>query len=57
MRKYRAFLHQYKKFGEIEMTKKIGKDADSYARGYLSYISMINKQQAAKIILELAGAT
>ena len=49
MRNYRAFLHQYKKLGKVKMTKKLGKNADAYAKGYLSYISMVSKKQADKL--------
>jgi retron-type reverse transcriptase/predicted SprT family Zn-dependent metalloprotease len=49
MRNYRAFLHQYKKIGKVKMTKKLGRNADAYAKGYLSYINMVSKQQADKI--------
>jgi len=49
IRKYRAFLHQYKKIGKLKMTKKIGRNADAFAKGYLSFINMVNDEQADKL--------
>ena len=49
IRKYRAFLHQYKKIGKLKMTKKIGRNADAFAKGYLSFINMVNDEQAQKL--------
>ena len=49
IRKFRAFLHQFKAVGEVEMSKKIGKDAKHYGKGYFSYLKMISPAQASKI--------
>ncbi len=49
IRKFRAFLHQFKVIGEVEMSKKIGKDAKHYGKGYFSYLKMISPAQASKI--------
>jgi len=49
LRKFRAFLHQCETKGVDEMGKQIGKDALAYARGYLSFIHMVNPEQAQKI--------
>ena len=49
IRKFRAFLHQFKAVGEVEMSKKIGKDAKHYGKGYFSYLKMISPAQATKI--------
>ena len=50
LKKFRAFLHHYEKFGREKMTEKIGRDALSYARGYLSFIHMVRPEHAAKLI-------
>ncbi len=52
LRRFRAFLHQYEREGAEEMTRRIGKNALSYAAGYLSFIHMVNPEQAAKIAAE-----
>ena len=49
IRKFRAFLHQFKAVGEVEMSKKVGKDAKHYGKGYFSYLKMISPAQATKI--------
>lgn len=48
-RNFRAFLHQYELRGREAMTEKLGQDALSYARGYLSFIHMVSPMQAAAI--------
>ncbi len=54
IRKFRAFLHQFKLLGEVEMSKKIGKDAKSYGKGYYSYLKMISPVQASKMAADNA---
>ena len=49
LRRFRAFCHQFETKGADAMTQQIGKDALSYAAGYLSFIHMISPEQAAKI--------
>jgi len=49
IRNFRAFLHQYELRGREAMTEKLGQDALSYARGYLSFIHMVSPLQAAAI--------
>ncbi len=49
IRNFRAFLHQYELRGREAMTEKIGQDALSYARGYLSFIHMVSAEQEAQI--------
>ena len=49
IRKFRAFLHQYELRGREAMTEKIGQDALSYARGYLSFVHMVSAEQEAQI--------
>lgn len=48
IRNFRSFLHHYEKEGHEVMTKKLGKDATAYGRGYLAFVHMINPGQAAK---------
>ncbi len=50
IRNFRAFLHQYEKEGHEVMTKKLGKDATAYGRGYLAFVHMINSGQATKFV-------
>jgi len=47
-RRFRAFLHSYEKLGREAMTEKLGQDALSYAQGYLSFVHMVNPEQAEK---------
>lgn len=49
MRGFRAFLHNYETQGREAVSEKIGQDALSYARGYLSFIHMVSPQRAAAI--------
>ncbi len=49
LRKFRAFLHRYETLGCEVLSNQIGQDALSYARGYLSFIHMVNASQAAQI--------
>lgn len=49
LRNFRSFLHHYEKEGAAIMTNRIGKDATHYAKGYLSFIHMVNPQTAKKI--------
>ena len=49
LRRFRAFLHQYEKFGAAEMSKRIGRDATAYACGYLSFLHMVNPEQAERL--------
>ncbi len=50
LKNFRAFLHHYERFGREAMTEKIGRDALSYARGYVSFIHMVNPDHAAKLV-------
>lgn len=49
LKRFRAFLHHYERFGREVMTEKLGRDSLSYARGYLSFIHMVNPAHAAKL--------
>ena len=49
IRRFRAFLHQYETRGREAMTEKLGQDALSYARGYLSFVHMVSAEQEAQI--------
>jgi RNA-directed DNA polymerase len=48
VKKFRALLHHIDKDGVEAVTKKLGKNAAAYARGYLAYLMMINPKQAEK---------
>lgn len=50
LRKFRAFLHHYDRFGREVMTEKLGRDALAYARGYLSFVQMSEPERAAKFV-------
>lgn len=52
LRNFRAFLHQYTLEGAEAMSKKLGKDATLYGRGYISFVRMVNPAQAQKFIAE-----
>lgn len=49
MRKFRAFLHNYERDGAKVATEKLGKNALSYAKGYLSFIQMVSPDKAAQL--------
>jgi retron-type reverse transcriptase len=49
LKKFRAFLHHYERFGREAMTEKIGRDSLSYARGYLSFIHMVKPEHAERL--------
>lgn len=49
IRRFRTFLHHYEHQGREAMTERLGQDALAYAGGYLSFIHMVNPQQAAKL--------
>jgi hypothetical protein len=49
MRRFRAFCHRYETLGRERLSEQFGQDALSYARGYLSYIHMVNREQADKV--------
>jgi RNA-directed DNA polymerase len=48
-KRFRAFLHQYEKLGREAMTEKLGQDAQAYAAGYLSFMHMVDADEAAKL--------
>jgi hypothetical protein len=50
LRNFRSFLHHFETKGEEAMTKKLGKNARSYAQGYWSFIYMVNREVALKIL-------
>ena len=54
LRNFRSFLHHFETKGEAEMTKKLGKNARSYAQGYWSFIYMVNRVTALKILRRYA---
>ena len=47
LRRLRAFLHRCEKDGLEAVSREIGKDALSVARGYLAYVNMIMPEHAA----------
>ena len=49
LKRFRAFLHRYEKQGRDAMTEQLGRDSLSYARGYLSFIHMVNPAHAEKL--------
>ncbi|WP_196893987.1 retron St85 family RNA-directed DNA polymerase [Aureivirga marina] len=49
IRKFRAFIHNFKLKGEEEARKQIGKNPNHYLEGYLSFIRMVNKDQFEKM--------
>ncbi|GAB4461581.1 MAG: retron St85 family RNA-directed DNA polymerase [Armatimonadaceae bacterium] len=52
LRNFRAFLHQCGTKGTATMSEQIGKDAVSYARGYLAFVHMSRPEVAARILSE-----
>jgi len=50
LRNFRAFLHQYALNGAEKMSETLGKDATQYGKGYFSFVKMVNKNQAQKLL-------
>lgn len=48
-RNFRSFLHHYSEKGAEEMSKKIGKNATQYAKGYFSFMRMVAPHKAERI--------
>ena len=49
LRRFRAILHQCERDGFDTMTERLGRDAQAYAGGYLSFVHMARPDVAAKI--------
>lgn len=52
LRKFRAILHQCERDGFEAMTVRLGRDAQAYAGGYLSFVHMARPDVAEKIARE-----
>lgn len=50
LHRFRAFFHNCKTKGIEKVSNEIGKDAISFARGYLAYVNMISPSEANKFI-------
>ena len=51
-KRIRAFMHQCRTKGLAKMSAELGKDAFNVARGYYSYIHMVNPAAAEKMLAE-----
>jgi RNA-directed DNA polymerase len=49
VRRFRAFLHGCKTLGAEEMSRRLGRNAQAYAAGYLSFLHMVSPEQEEKI--------
>lgn len=49
LRRFRAFLHHCETEGIPAMSEKLGKNALTYARGYLSFIQMVSPERADQL--------
>ncbi len=49
LRRFRAILHQCDRDGFAAVTARLGKDAESYANGYLSFVHMARPDIAMKL--------
>ncbi len=49
MRRFRAFLHGYRRLGPEQMSERMKRDATAYGRGYYRFVHMINADQAKQI--------
>jgi hypothetical protein len=49
MRRFRAIAHQCRTLGHAQTTEKLGRDAKQYLLGYISYVRMVNKEQAEQL--------
>jgi hypothetical protein len=50
LRRFRAVLHQCDRDGFAAVTERLGKDAQAYATGYLSFVQMARPDIAAKLV-------
>ena len=50
LHRFRAFLHNCKTKGTEKVSNEIGKDAISFARGFMAYVNMISPSEANKFI-------
>jgi RNA-directed DNA polymerase len=51
IRKFRALLHQCKTKGVEAVSETLGKDARSYAQGYVSFLRMVRPEVAEKLVV------
>jgi hypothetical protein len=51
-KRIRAFMHQCRTKGLATMSSELGKDAFNVARGYYSYVHMVNPTIAEKLLQE-----
>ena len=49
LRRFRAFLHHVETEGADVVSQRLGRNANAYACGYLSFIHMVNPEQAARL--------
>jgi hypothetical protein len=49
LRRFRAFLHHVDTEGFDAVSQRLGRNAQSYAAGYLAYVHMVNPDQAARL--------
>ncbi len=49
VRKFRAFLHHCETEGFAAVSERLGKNAQLYAAGYLSFLHMVNPEQALRL--------
>jgi retron-type reverse transcriptase len=49
LKRFRSFLHHFEKEGPKTMSERIGKNAWTYAKGYLSYIQMVSPAKAEQL--------
>ncbi len=50
LKRFRSFLHHYDRYGEFEMSRRMGKNAKAYGKGYWSYLNMINADKAQQLL-------
>ncbi|MEO2032681.1 MAG: reverse transcriptase family protein [Planctomycetaceae bacterium] len=48
-RRFRAIAHQCRTIGYAQVSEKLGCDAKSYLKGYLSFVRMVNEDQGSQL--------
>ena len=51
-RRFRAFLHHCETEGFPAVSQRLGRSAEAYAAGYLSFIHMVNPEQEERLRLK-----
>ncbi len=48
-RRFRAIAHQCRTLGYEQVSENLGRDVQHFLKGYLSFVRMVNEEQAEKL--------